>query len=428
MEINRRGDAEDIFRAAVKAADPYAAVKSRTGGIRDVFDKEGFKRLIIAGFGKASAKMAKAIEEDLDDIITGGAIITKYGHLGDFSSTRVRAYEAGHPVPDERGLEATGEIIALLQGADEMTLVVCLVSGGGSALLVAPQPGITLAEKQELTGALLASGASIHEVNSVRKHISAVKGGRLARLAWPGRVVSLIVSDVVGDDLGVIASGPTAPDPTTFGDALAVLRKYSVATPPSIARRLERGFAGHEPETPREGDDAFQRVENIIVADNRTALGKALERATELGYRSEVISDAITGDITQAARFLLEEAKRHRKRPACVISGGETTVKVKGKGRGGRNMHLALFFAMAVEGRNDITLLSAGTDGTDGPTDAAGAVVNGSTVSKARQAGLTPEEYFSNNDSYAFFGRTGEILITGPTGTNVMDIQVMILE
>lgn len=428
MAAANRKIAEEIFRAALKAADPYLAVRSHAEKLASEYRRGGYGRLLVAGFGKASTEMARAVHDSLGEAITDGLVITKHGaSSGTRAIGKIRVLEAGHPVPDEAGLRAAGELIRLLDGADESTLVVCLVSGGGSALLAAPREGVTLAEKQEITKALLTSGADIHELNAVRKHVSSVKGGRLAGLAWPAKVVSLIVSDVIGDSLDTIASGPTSPDASTYADALDILKKYSITGPENVMRLLKKGAAGEVPETPKPGDRAFGKVENVIVANNMAALKKAGEKAEELGFPAQILTDSLRGDVAEAARFLFEETKRRLERPACLISGGETTVVVKGEGKGGRNMHLALYFAMAIEGKPGITLLSAGTDGTDGPTDAAGAVVDGNTVAGARAAGLTPEEYFADYNSYNFFRQTGDILITGPTGTNVMDIQVMLL-
>lgn len=428
METRQKEYARDIFMDALRAADPCEAVKSHAGRVLSAYERGGFRRLIVAGFGKASPEMARAIHEAMGEKIEAGIAITKYGAGGGKTEIgNIRVREAGHPVPDANGLKATEELKQLVEGADKDTMVVCLISGGGSALLTSPHSDISLSEKQEITRLLLNSGADINEQNAVRKHLSAVKGGNLTRLAWPARVISLIISDVIGDKLDVIASGPTAPDDATYEDALEVLNKYAITKPENVLRLLKRGVAGEVPETPKSGDRIFERVENIIVANNRSALIKAKQRAVELGYPAEVITDTLKGDIKEAGRFLLAEVQRHSKHPVCLISGGETTVVVKGRGTGGRNMHLALFFAMSIEGKEGITLLSAGTDGTDGPTDAAGAVVDGNTVPSARAMGITPEEYFEDDNSYNFFKRTGDILITGPTGTNVMDIQVLLL-
>lgn len=446
MEQNLKKLVAEIFYAALKAVDPYNAVKLYTDKIRSVYQNGSFKRLIVTGFGKAAYSMAKAVEDEMADLITNGIVITKYGHTEDsrlevqnskYFSLKPFAFslfEAGHPIPDENGLKATEAIIKLLKEADENTLVVCLISGGGSALLVAPCEGISLYEKQKITQLLLNAGADIYEINTVRKHISRVKGGRLAEIAYPAKIISLILSDVVGDRLDVIASGPTAPDKTTFNDALRVLEKYRLInkTPESIIKVIQKGAEGLINETPKEGSKIFENVENIIIGSNRKALEAAREKAESLGFKPEIISSEITGEARDVGRWLAHIAKGLKvqgfKGSRCLISGGETTVTVKGNGIGGRNMELALAFAMEIEGVKGITLLSAGTDGTDGPTDAAGAIVDGETVKKARAIGLNPEEYLNNNDSYNFFKKIDSLFITGPTGTNVMDIQIMVIE
>jgi len=446
--------ATEIFYAALKAVDPYNAVKLYTDKIRSVYQNGSFKRLIVIGFGKAAYSMAKAMEDNFGDSIDTGIVIAKYGHATEQQNNRtaeqqeinyslLRAtallrycsiFEAGHPAPDENGLRGTEEIVRLLKNADENTLVVCLVSGGGSALLVSPCEGISLIEKQEITELLLKAGADIYELNTVRKHISKVKGGRLTEIAYPAKIISLILSDVVGDRLDVIASGPTAPDKTTYSNALTVLEKYRLIdnAPRKIIEILQKGAEGIINETPKEGNTIFDNVENIIIGSNRKALEAAKEKAESLGLQTEIISSEITGEARKVGKWLADIARSKRSNSSnrlnCLISGGETTVTVKGNGIGGRNMELALSFAMEIEGVDGITLLSAGTDGTDGPTDAAGAIVDGGTVKKARAIGLNPEEYLNNNDSYNFFKKIDELLVTGPTGTNVMDIQIMVIE
>jgi len=426
----------DIFHSALRSVDPFELVKTQTAGIRTAFQKGGYQRLLIIGFGKAACPMAKAVEDGLMGFIGKGVLITKYKHCERYRPEIVRIIEAGHPVPDENGMTGTEEIIRLLRDADEHTLVVCLISGGGSALLVSPADGITVDEKKLITELLLRSGAEIHELNAVRKHISRVKGGRLARLAYPAKVVSLILSDVLGDSLDVIASGPTSPDPTTFSDALSVLKKYGLTeeAPESILKILRTGEKGLIPETPKEGDRAFEKVENLIIGSNKKALAAAKKSAEDLGLSANIISDTIRGEAGESGKWLAEKAiveqrdvGAHQK-PLCLISGGETTVTVRGKGLGGRNMELALAFAMEMDGIDGITLLSAGTDGTDGPTDAAGAIVDGGTLRNARKAGLDPAEFLHNNDSYNFFSKTGGLFVTGPTGTNVMDIQIVVID
>jgi glycerate 2-kinase len=432
--------AKEIFQSALKAVDPYESVKSYTGKIRSVFTDGRYSRLFVAGFGKASCPMANAMEEQFPGMVDAGIVITKYGHTinrdtkyGDGKS-EIRIFEAGHPVPDGNGIQATEEIIRLLKDADEKTLLVCLISGGGSALLIAPRQNIPLKDKQEITGLLLRAGADINELNTVRKHISRIKGGRLAEIAYPARLISLIISDVIGDRLDVIASGPTSPDSTTYQNALRVIEKYGLMdrTPFSVLDVLQQGASGLIPETPKEGSYIFDKTENIIISNNKKALEAAKSKAEALGLDAEIVSSELTGEAREVGKGLARKAMSIRKsgdlkRSCCFISGGETTVTVKGNGLGGRNMELGLAFALEIEGIPGITLLSAGTDGTDGPTDAAGAIVQGQTVKKAKARGLHPEEYLDNNDSYNFFKKTDNLLITGPTGTNVMDIQIVIV-
>ena len=389
---------------------------------------------MVIGFGKASVPMARAIEASLVGIIDAGVVITKYGHAPDHGLKKIRVYEAGHPVPDANGLKGTEAILDLAGKVDAGTLVVVLVSGGGSALFVSPCAGISLAEKQETTSLLLRAGAKIQELNAVRKHLSRVKGGRLAELLYPATTVSLILSDVIGDHLDVIASGPTSPDFTTFADALGILVKYGLTdrVPQTIVKLLENGKEGLVPETPKQGNLIFKKVENMIVGSNRQALNAAQAAAEALGIRAEIISAELSGEAVEVGRRLALNAltaKLYKESPdpACLISGGETTVTVTGAGKGGRNMELALAFAIQIEEVDGITLLSAGTDGTDGPTDAAGAIVDGMTVIKARDIGLNPEDYLDNNDSYSFFREAGGLFVTGPTGTNVMDMQIILI-
>ncbi len=424
-----------IFAVALEAADPAKAVERQCERIRSVYRYGGFSRLLVIGFGKASVPMARAMEENLGDIITGGAVITKYGHGSRHGLAKICVHEAGHPVPDESGLKGTEALLDLAGPADEKTLVVVLISGGGSALFVSPFQGITLEEKQETTSLLLKAGAEIHELNTVRKHISRVKGGRLAEILRPALSVSLILSDVIGDSLDVIASGPTSPDSTTFADALYILVKHDLAdrAPKSVTNLLEKGLKGLVPDTPKKGSPIFHKVENLIIGSNRLALDAAKRSADAMGMRSEILSAEISGEAVEAGKklalkALAEKREKREQGPVCLISGGETTVTVTGSGKGGRNLELALAFAIATEGIPGITLLSAGTDGTDGPTDAAGAIVDGMTITRARSLGLDPEEYLRNNDSYNFFRKSGGLLITGPTGTNVMDIQIVVIE
>jgi hydroxypyruvate reductase/glycerate 2-kinase len=426
---------EQIFRTALREAAPDEAVQGEMQRIRALYRDGGFRRLVTVGFGKAAPVMAGALEESLGDLVDAGLVITKYGHALTPVPGRIKIFEAGHPVPDSNGLRATEELLRLVRAADGRTLIVTLISGGGSALLVAPQDGISLADKQRTTSLLLNAGADIGELNTVRKHLSRVKGGRLAEAAFPATVVSLILSDVIGDRLDVIASGPTAADPTTFGEALGIFERYrlSEAVPPPVMELLRRGDRGDIPETPKAGSPFLDRVENIIVGSNRQALEAAARSAQELGFTVEILSAELTGEAREVGRQLARQALAAASSKAgnaghCLLAGGETTVTVRGQGKGGRNMELALAFAIEIEGQPGITLLSAGTDGTDGPTEAAGAIVDGGTVARAREKGLAPREYLDNNDSYTFFNRCGGLLVTGATGTNVMDLQIVLIE
>ncbi len=426
----------EIFNKSLLAVDPYKAAASYADTIRSAYKNGNFRKCVLIGFGKAASLMSKAIEDNLGDLLSGGIIVTKYGHSaqGD-RKNKIITFEAGHPLPDENGLKAAREIVGLLKEADRNTLVICLISGGGSALLVAPYGNITLADKQEVTGMLLKAGADIYELNTVRKHISAVKGGRLAEAAQPASIISLILSDVMGDRLDMIASGPTAPDKTTYNDAHNVLLKYKLEDrlPANVAKTINKGIRGILPETPKDDDPVFQRVRNIIIGSNRMARDAAGKAAELSGYKTTVISTELSGEASIVAGELARKAIDFKKTlapgdKACLIAGGETTVTVRGNGKGGRNTELALVFGMEIKGLQGITFLSAGTDGTDGPTDAAGAFADGQTVAKAAGAGIDAWEYLKNNDSYTFFTRTGDLFVTGPTGTNVMDIQIILLD
>ena len=430
--------AADIFHAVLKAIDPYWLIKERIDHIRSIYREGNYGKLYLISFGKAAYPMTKAVSDFADDLLTKGIMITKYGHVPEAGvSHKIEVFEAAHPVPDIQGVLATERVIGLLEKADSATLVVCLISGGGSALLVAPHKDISLAEKQQITQLLLKAGANIQELNTVRKHLSRIKGGRLAEIAYPARVLSLILSDVIGDPLDVIASGPTSPDQTTFQDALKVIKLHDLGDkiPEKASFILIRGAAGEIAETPKEGNPVFAWVQNIIVGSNKKAIETAKREAEGQGYQAAVISAELQGEARDAATWLARKAIEARRGLAggsqgkiCLISGGETTVTVRGNGMGGRNTELSLAFAQEIKGMQGITLLSAGTDGTDGPTDAAGAFVYGGTIEKAEAAGINPEDYLKNNDSYNFFKSAGGLFITGPTGTNVMDLQIILLD
>jgi hydroxypyruvate reductase len=417
-----------IFRAAVEAADPRRTVKAAL----EKEDLSRFRRIFAVGAGKASAAMAQAAEQALGRRIAGGWINTKDGHLAPLR--RITLHEASHPVPDARGVAGARRIAEIAAQAQEGDLLLCLISGGGSALLPLPLDPVSLEEKQETTRLLLACGATIHEINAVRKHLSAIKGGRLARLAQPATVLALLLSDVVGDPLDVIGSGPTAPDTSTFASAWAVIEKYGLqAKIPRTARRLlEDGLAGKIEETPKPGDPCFRRTRNVIVGSNRLAVDAAARKARELGYRPLVLSTTIEGETRDIAAMHAAIAReiaatgRPARPPVCVISGGETTVTLRGKGLGGRNQEFALAAAIALEGVPGVLAFSAGTDGTDGPTDAAGAMADGETLRRAAALGIDARRALQDNDSYHFFRPLGDLVITGPTGTNVMDVRLML--
>ena len=430
MAIDAHKFAEQVLRAALKAADPFAGTVRYSSLVLDAFLSGGYGHLSYLAFGKAAPRMAQALEATVGDTLRQGLVVTGYDNAAGFASRLASpacVMEAGHPVPDKAGAEAASRAIELALPLGRDDLLVCLVSGGGSALLASPAEGITLEDKQEITLALLRSGADITEINIVRKHLSKIKGGRLAALAHPAGVISLIVSDVVGDVVENVASGPTTPDTSTYADAGAVMKKYLITPPDNVKGLIESGINGNTPETPKPGDPVFQRVENIISTRNRSALDGAFNRALELGLMPDILTGELAGDVSYAAQWLAGKAREKKSAPACIISGGETTVRVTGSGMGGRNMELALWFALEIEGEKGITLLSAGTDGSDGATEAAGAIVDGKTTHRARRKGINPEAFLKNNDSYNFFRKAGGLVTTGPTGTNVMDVQVMVI-
>jgi hydroxypyruvate reductase len=420
-----RRHAYAIFRAALQAADPAAAV-TRYLERRD-FGR--FRNIYVAGAGKAGASMGRAAERVLGRRITAGLINVKTGHVARLR--RIELNECGHPIPDERGVEGAARIAAMAAAAGREDLVICLISGGASALLPLPADGITLEEKQTVTKLLLECGAPIEHINAVRKHISRIKGGQLARLAAPAAVESLLLSDVIGDPLDVIGSGPTAPDVSTFAEASALLDRYGIRerVPRSVRERIERGVRGDVPETPKPGDPIFERVRNTVIGGNRLALDAAARTARGLGYRTMILASTIQGETRDVARMhaaIAREVAEHGqpvRPPACIISGGETTVTIRGGGLGGRNQEFALAAALDIRGLSNTVIFSAGTDGTDGPTGAAGAVADGATLERGPEAA----GYLAGNDSYHYFERLGDLVITGPTNTNVMDVRIMLI-
>ncbi len=435
-----RKDAVSIFAAGVDAVKGDKAVFRHCRMAGSVFhacdlsfDLNRFDRVFVAGAGKASAPMAHAVEKLLGERISEGVISVKHGH--GMPLEKIRTIEAGHPVFDAASVGAAEEILSTLTSAGPDDLVIFLLSGGGSALLAMPAPPVTLAEKQAAIKELLTCGADIHAINTIRKHISAVKGGRLARAAHPAALLTLIISDVVGDSLDIIGSGPTVPDSGTYADCMQIIRHHELSgkLPQSILSMLEKGAAGNLPETPRPDDPAFSESYARIIAANGTALKAARAKAAALGYHATVLSSMIEGDTRAAAHFLSAIAKEIKKSgnpvppPACILSGGETTVMVKGSGKGGRSQEFALAAAFEIEGMEKTVVLCGGTDGTDGPTDAAGGLVDGHTIGRAAARGLDAASYLENNDAYHLLEKTGDLLITGPTGTNVMDLRVFLV-
>jgi len=435
-----RRDGQKIFLQAVSAADPrnilFTHVSLRNNILhigKKTYPLSRFERIFVAGTGKASAAMAANLERILGPRITAGSVNVKYGHGQELRYIHVQ--EAGHPLPDENGLKGAREIVRLLSNLTERDLVIFLISGGGSALLPFPLPGITLEEKQKVTDLLLGCGAPIQEMNTLRKHLSTLKGGGLARIAYPATLIALILSDVIGDPLDAIASGPTVPDPTTFKDCARILDRYELwgKVPPSVALYIQEGLEGKREETLKEGNPAFEKVYNLIVGNNILAMKAAKEKAKALGYRPLILSSLMEGEAREVAKVHAAIAREVLLSgnpippPACILSGGETTVTLKGKGKGGRNQEFALAAAFEIAGREEIVVLSAGTDGTDGPTDAAGAFADSQTIYRAKALGLDPWIYLKENDSYCFFEKLGDLLVTGPTGTNVMDLRIMLV-
>lgn len=444
--------AEAIFRAGLDRVDPLRMMRrvlSLSGDTltcateKESFslDLASFSRILVLGAGKASARMARGLEDLLGGRITSGLVAVKEGHLEELA--RIRLLETAHPVPDARSARAAAEILDLARSVGPGDLVFVLVSGGGSAILAAPakEAGhvLTLAHKQAVTRELLACGADIHEINCLRKHLSAIKGGRLARAIAPARCVSLILSDVVGDEPEAIASGLTVPDPTTWADAWAVVERFGLAgrIPAAAEGLLRAGLAGLVPDTPKADDPAFAATRTVLIGTNFQALLAARAKAEELGYAPLLLTSRLTGEAREMAGLFLGLAKdiaAHGlpvSRPACVIAGGETTVTLRGAGRGGRNQEMALAYlaglAASPAGAEDAVFLSASTDGSDGPTDAAGAFASLDILRQAQARGLDPFAALAANDSYTFFDALGRLLKTGPTNTNVCDIQVLIV-
>jgi len=435
-----REHAAKIFHAGLTAVDPGEAIKRyvrRRGDELEVCDDRHrlseYRHIFVVGAGKASAQMARTVKDILGDRVRSGRVMVKYGH-GVFVPD-IEIIEAGHPVPDANGVQGTAKIMQMVERAGRKDLILCLISGGGSALLCSPAHGLTLQDKQAMTELLLSCGAKIQEINAIRKHLSGIKGGRLARLAYPATIISLILSDVIGDPVESIASGPTAPDPSTFANCVSIVERYGIQhrIPESVRFHLEKGTRGEVAETPKPADPVFANVRNVIVGSNRLAMEAAKRTAQGLGYHSLILSGFIEGETRMVAAWHgaiareIDGSGNPIPRPACIISGGETTVTLRGEGKGGRNQEFALAAALEIDRLQGVVVLSGGTDGTDGPTDAAGAIADSSTLQRAKVKGLDAEQYLQRNDSYNFFQPLGDLLMTGPTLTNVMDLRLLLL-
>jgi len=435
--MDKKEVAKNIFLRSVESVKPDQLILKSVKVcnsllmIEDlIFDLKTIQNIYVVGVGKASALMGQAIEKILLNKITDGHIVTKYGH--GCSLQKISLSEAGHPIPDENGVKGTKKIVEIVTKATANDLIICLISGGGSALLADYPEGSSLSELKDLSNLLLKSGADITEINTIRKHFSGVKGGNLARIAYPATMVSLILSDVIGDPLDVIASGPTTYDMSTFQNSYDSLNKYHLIDKIStnLLKRLQDGINGSIAENPKPGDNVLTKTYNKIIGNNLIALKSAEKIARSFGYITEIISDKMQGmtdDIIKNIIDLSLEKKNHTNQPTCLLFGGEPTVKVIGTGLGGRNQHIALEATLLLRGKEDMVFLSAGTDGSDGPTDAAGAVVDVHTYINAENSGIPVEEYLRNFNSYNFFKNSAEHIITGPTMTNVMDIMIVLI-
>jgi glycerate 2-kinase len=432
---DRRALVTRVMQSALAAVEPGEAVRRalrRDGDTLTIgdraYDLGAYDRAIVVGAGKASAPMAAAVEQVLGERVADGLVVVKHGHTHPTRTVKLR--EASHPIPDESCVNGTAELVGLLGTTGPRDLVVVVLSGGGSALMLLPADGITLADMQQTTDVLLRAGATINELNTIRKHLEQAKGGGLARMAAPSDVLALVLSDVVGNPLDVIASGPTVPDTSTFADTCAIVDRFGIwdRLPASVVSRLHDGRDGNIADTPKPGDPLFARVQTVVVASNELAAEAGVRQAESEGLSAMLLTTYVEGEAREVAKvvaaFAREEAARDNPvpRPACLVLGGETTVTVKGTGTGGRNQELALAASIKIAGQENVIIAALATDGNDGPNDATGALIDGSTVPRARALGLDPDAYLANNDAYHFFEALGDLLITGPTNTNVNDL------
>jgi len=430
----------DAFEALFDAIDPKKITESGVKLKNDFlciegkkFDLTHYKKIIVVGGGKASGSMAEALEEILGNYINDGLIVVPKGTSEKYKTKKIKIFEASHPIPDNNSVRGAKKILSLIKKANENDLVICLFSGGGSSLLALPRNSISLKDKKKVTDMLLRCGATINEINAVRKHISSFKGGQLAKAAYPATVVGLLLSDVLGDPLDVIASGPTVPDSTTFRDAISILKKYEIweKAPTTVKKILMSGEIGLIEENPKKDSYVFQRVSNIVLGNNRLACKTAIDALKKHGLKTLFLTSFMEGEAREFGTMLgtiareISVSGNPLPPPVGIVVGGETTVTVTGSGKGGRNQEIALSAALRIEGIDDAVIASISTDGIDGPTNAAGALVDGETIKRSRQLKLDAIKYLKNNDSYSFFSRVGGLILTGPTGTNVNDITIV---
>ncbi|OYT30812.1 MAG: hypothetical protein B6U94_05240 [Thermofilum sp. ex4484_79] len=439
MEIRKK--AVLLAMEGISAADPETAIKKnvKVEGSSIIVQDKRFplkESIYVIGAGKASGKMAKAIEELLGDRIEEGVVVVPEETVSAFQSSRIEFIGSTHPIPSEKSVVAGERIINLVKNLPKDSLIIALFSGGGSALVEKPVEDISIQDIALTSRLLMKSGADIYELNAVRKHLSEIKGGWLAKHAHPIPIISLLISDVVGDRIDTIASGPTAPDNTTFKDAIDAIEKYNLTDkiPKMVLEYISKGVKGLKPETPKPNDPIFRSVSNNIIASNIISLEAMRRKAEEIGYNTMILTSMITGEAREVGKVLagigieISKSGNPITPPAVILAGGETTVTVRGGGKGGRNQELALSAALILKGYNGIVLLSIGSDGRDGPTDAAGAVVDGYTIEKALERGIDPKTYLYNNDSYTFFEKVGGLIKTGYTSTNVNDFIIIIVE
>ncbi|MDH5447806.1 MAG: glycerate kinase [Candidatus Bathyarchaeota archaeon] len=440
LDKKARKLALNALEAALEAADPKEIIRSKVT-VKDntlrigqhKFDLKKFRRIYVVGGGKASGKMAEALESIFGNRISSGIVNIPYNSRS-CKTPKIKLQEASHPIPDDAGMKGAKEMLDLVGHAEKNDLILCLISGGGSSLMPLPRGKITLNDKRRVTDALLKSGATINEVNTVRKHISNLKGGWLAKKAYPATIVNLILSDVIGDPLDFIASGPTVPDSTTFSDAVEILRSYHLweDTPQSVKTMLVEGQERLIAETPKKGDKTFKKVYNIVVGNNRSATVAACNRLQKAGLRSLFLTSFLEGEARHVGTVLasiaeeVEASGNPLPKPCGIVAGGETTVTVIGEGKGGRNQEIALSAALKISGVNGVVIASLSTDGIEGPTEAAGALADGKTITRSLEQKLNAKSFLANNDSYSFFSKLDDLIFTGLTGTNVNDVSIII--